>query len=288
MPGSSRPCATGTCGPVLPPSPDLWTGRSAHGRGAAGSGPPRRCDRGAPCGRRGGTADACLGWRPGRCAALRHAAGQSWCPPPGSCCPEARVAVLNSTLPAARERATCAVRPSVQRRAGLRRFRMTIPACGDTFVGPRARGGGGGHPPCTGERCRPGGDRRRPRPLAHPSGPTAQRASSSLACSTDHRALPYPRDAHAQAVREAAQQEAMTVATTHGTKKDGTPITDALVEALADEAEAGYDVAALRRRQGGRPALGTGAASVDRCGSIRGSSATCCSAQPRRARACPR
>lgn len=53
------------------------------------------------------------------------------------------------------------------------------------------------------------------------------------------------------------------MATTHGTKKDGTPITDAMVEALADEAEAGYDVAALRRRQGGRPAMGTGAASVE-------------------------
>lgn len=66
-----------------------------------------------------------------------------------------------------------------------------------------------------------------------------------------------------KAVREAAQQEAMTVATTHGTTKDGTPITDAMVEALADEAEAGYDVAALRRRQGGRPAMGTGAASVE-------------------------
>ncbi len=29
---------------------------------------------------------------------------------------------------------------------------------------------------------------------------------------------------------------------THGTKADGTPITDEMVEAMADEAERGYDV----------------------------------------------
>jgi Ribbon-helix-helix protein, copG family len=53
------------------------------------------------------------------------------------------------------------------------------------------------------------------------------------------------------------------MAKTHGTKKDGTPIIDAMVEALADEAEAGYDVAELRRRQGGRPSMGTAPASVE-------------------------
>ncbi|MDX6217097.1 MAG: hypothetical protein QOG99_2681 [Frankiales bacterium] len=53
------------------------------------------------------------------------------------------------------------------------------------------------------------------------------------------------------------------MAKTHGTKKDGTPITDAMVEALADEAEAGYDDAELRRRQGGRPSMGTAPASVE-------------------------
>lgn len=53
------------------------------------------------------------------------------------------------------------------------------------------------------------------------------------------------------------------MAKTHGTKKDGTPITDAMVEALADEAEAAYDVADLRRRQGGRPSIGTAPASVE-------------------------
>ena len=30
--------------------------------------------------------------------------------------------------------------------------------------------------------------------------------------------------------------------TMHGSKDDGTPITDAMVEAMADQAEAGYDV----------------------------------------------
>ena len=53
------------------------------------------------------------------------------------------------------------------------------------------------------------------------------------------------------------------MAKTHGTKKDGTPITDAMVEALADEAEAGYDVTELRRRQGGRPSMGAAPASVE-------------------------
>jgi hypothetical protein len=38
---------------------------------------------------------------------------------------------------------------------------------------------------------------------------------------------------------------------THGTKTDGTPITDELVEAMADEAEQGYDVDDLLRRRGG-------------------------------------
>ena len=50
----------------------------------------------------------------------------------------------------------------------------------------------------------------------------------------------------------------------HGHRKDGTPITDADVEAMADEAEQGYDVdTLLRRRRGGRPPLGSAAASVE-------------------------
>jgi hypothetical protein len=50
----------------------------------------------------------------------------------------------------------------------------------------------------------------------------------------------------------------------HGHHKDGTPITDGDVEAMADEAEQGYDVGTLlRRRRGGRPPLGSAAASVE-------------------------
>jgi Ribbon-helix-helix protein, copG family len=49
----------------------------------------------------------------------------------------------------------------------------------------------------------------------------------------------------------------------HGHDKDGTPITDADVEAMADEAEQGYDVDTLLRRRGGRPPLGSAAASVE-------------------------
>jgi predicted HicB family RNase H-like nuclease len=50
---------------------------------------------------------------------------------------------------------------------------------------------------------------------------------------------------------------------THGTKADGTPITDEVVEQMADEAERGYDVAEIRRRRGGRPPMGSAAASVE-------------------------
>ena len=49
-----------------------------------------------------------------------------------------------------------------------------------------------------------------------------------------------------------------------GHHKDGTPVTDADVEAMANEAEQGYDVdTLLRRRRGGRPPLGSAAASVE-------------------------
>ena len=51
----------------------------------------------------------------------------------------------------------------------------------------------------------------------------------------------------------------------NGQHEDGTPITDTDIEALADEAERGYDVDTLlrRRRRGGRPPLGSAAASVE-------------------------
>lgn len=58
-------------------------------------------------------------------------------------------------------------------------------------------------------------------------------------------------------------KEGLTIPETHGTRADGT-ITDDTVEAMADEAERGYDVEEiLRRRRGGRPPMGSGAASVE-------------------------
>ncbi|MDR1188108.1 MAG: ribbon-helix-helix protein, CopG family [Bifidobacteriaceae bacterium] len=48
--------------------------------------------------------------------------------------------------------------------------------------------------------------------------------------------------------------------TNYGTAPNGRPITDRDVQAWADEAERGYDVAELKRR--GRPRLGPGASTV--------------------------
>ena len=51
---------------------------------------------------------------------------------------------------------------------------------------------------------------------------------------------------------------------THGTKADGTPISDEMVDAMADETERGYDVEEIRRRRrGGRPPMGSAASSVE-------------------------
>ncbi len=56
----------------------------------------------------------------------------------------------------------------------------------------------------------------------------------------------------------------MTIRMIHGNKADGTPITSEMVEAMADEADRGYDVnEILRRRQGGRPPMGSTASSVE-------------------------
>lgn len=49
-----------------------------------------------------------------------------------------------------------------------------------------------------------------------------------------------------------------------GKSKDETIVTDDMVEKMADEAEKGYDVDEIqRRRGGGRPAMGSGPASVE-------------------------
>lgn len=50
----------------------------------------------------------------------------------------------------------------------------------------------------------------------------------------------------------------------NGKLKDGRNISDEMVERMADEAERGYDVDEIqRRRAGGRPAMGSGPASVE-------------------------
>lgn len=50
---------------------------------------------------------------------------------------------------------------------------------------------------------------------------------------------------------------------TYGKTKSGVEITDELVDRLAKRAESGYDVEEIVRRRGGRPPLGSSAASVE-------------------------
>jgi ribbon-helix-helix CopG family protein len=50
---------------------------------------------------------------------------------------------------------------------------------------------------------------------------------------------------------------------TQGKTASGAPITDALIDQLAAQAEAGYDVDETLRRRGGRPPIGSSAASVE-------------------------
>lgn len=52
---------------------------------------------------------------------------------------------------------------------------------------------------------------------------------------------------------------------THGHTRSGTPITDELIEQLADEADAGYDVDEIIARRGkrGRPRLGSAPSTVE-------------------------
>ena len=50
---------------------------------------------------------------------------------------------------------------------------------------------------------------------------------------------------------------------TYGKTASGIPITDDMVAELARKAEAGYDVNEMLRRRGGRPPMGSAAASVE-------------------------
>ncbi|HEX5929865.1 MAG TPA: CopG family transcriptional regulator [Solirubrobacterales bacterium] len=49
----------------------------------------------------------------------------------------------------------------------------------------------------------------------------------------------------------------------YGKTASGVPITDELVEKLAARAEAGFDVEEILRRRRGRPAIGSGPATVE-------------------------
>lgn len=57
----------------------------------------------------------------------------------------------------------------------------------------------------------------------------------------------------------------MSTPQNHGHTKSGTPVTDELIEQLADEAERGYDVDELIARRGtrGRPRLGVEKSTVE-------------------------
>ena len=50
---------------------------------------------------------------------------------------------------------------------------------------------------------------------------------------------------------------------TYGTTQSGTPITDELIERLAEKAKRGFDVDEIIRRRGGRPPIGSAAATVE-------------------------
>ena len=41
------------------------------------------------------------------------------------------------------------------------------------------------------------------------------------------------------------------------------PLTDEMIDAMADKAERGYDLEEIRRRRGGRPPMGSAASSVE-------------------------
>ncbi len=49
----------------------------------------------------------------------------------------------------------------------------------------------------------------------------------------------------------------------YGRTRSGRPITDELLEELSEQAEVGFDVDEILRRRGGRPPMGSAAASVE-------------------------
>ena len=55
----------------------------------------------------------------------------------------------------------------------------------------------------------------------------------------------------------------MTRKKTHGKTASGKPITDDLIDKLAEKAEAGYDIEETLRRRPGRPTIGSAPARVE-------------------------
>ena len=49
----------------------------------------------------------------------------------------------------------------------------------------------------------------------------------------------------------------------YGKTASGSPITDEMIDELVGKAEAGYDVEGMLRRRGGRPPIGSAAATVE-------------------------
>jgi hypothetical protein len=97
--------------------------------------------------------------------------------------------------------------------------------------------------------------------ISAPRGaPTPSR--SSRFCATMARSW-RSRDDDAYALPAAASGRLTMAKTTYGTTRDGVPFTDELVAELVEKAEAGDDVDQILRRRGGRPPMGSGAASVE-------------------------
>ena len=78
------------------------------------------------------------------------------------------------------------------------------------------------------------------------------------------RASRHPRDGDAGQVPTPTTRREMTTNMTPKRKANDNSVSAAQIDALADEAERGYDVEEiLQRRRGGRPPLGSAAASVE-------------------------
>src|SRR5215472_18122866 len=106
--------------------------------------------------------------------------------------------------------------------------------------------------------------RRRPGPLAGPWARPGREPARTGGDGPPRRPGGHSRHANAGRLPAIAAEGQARTEMNHGQHQDDTPITDTDIEAMADEAERGYDVdTLLRRRRGGRPPLGSAAATVD-------------------------